>query len=333
MSDFLASYGLFFAKLTTLFILLVLFLIIIVAIISKTKHKETGKVAIKSLNEKFLEMQRCLQHAFLADKTFKKLSKEDHKNEKKKAEHGSERKKTYFLHFNGDIRASQVHELRELITAILLVATPEDEVVLALESGGGLIHSYGLAASQLQRLRDKDIPLTIVIDKVAASGGYMMACVANRILAAPFAIIGSIGVLLQMPNFHRFLKHNHIDFEQLSAGEFKRTLTIFGENTSKDRQKMQAELDEAHALFKAFIQQNRPHLDINHIATGEHWFGTRALELRLIDALSTSDDYLLELSKNSDIYELKYETKKTIVEKLGLVTTKIIDHITTKLAL
>jgi serine protease SohB len=178
------------------------------------------------------------------------------------------------------------------------------------------VHAYGLAAAQLSRIREKKIPLTVTVDKVAASGGYLMACVANKILAAPFAIIGSIGVVVQMPNFHRLLKQKHVDFEQLTAGDYKRTLTMFGHNTEEGREKLQEEIEEIHHLFKDAIQANRPQIDIEKVSTGEHWLGTQAFSLRLVDKIETSDDYLVAKSEAANLYEISYETKKSLSQKL-----------------
>ncbi len=173
-------------------------------------------------------------------------------------------------------------------------------------------HSYGLASSQLERIRRRNIPLTICVDRVAASGGYMMACIANRLIAAPFALIGSIGVVAQIPNFHRLLKKNDVDYEVLTAGDYKRTLTMFGENTDKGREKFVEELEDTHSLFKEFVSEYRPQLDIEKVATGEVWFGRRALENQLIDQIETSDDYLFNLSEEADIYKVKYRPKQTL---------------------
>lgn len=221
------------------------------------------------------------------------------------------------LDFDGDIKATAVDALRDEISAILQVAATGDAVLLRLESSGGMVHSYGLASSQLVRLRDKGIHLTVAVDKVAASGGYMMACVADRIVAAPFAIVGSIGVVAQLPNFHRLLEQHHIDFELHTAGQHKRTLTMFGENTDGAREKFKQELEEAHGLFKQFILTYRAGLDIEQVATGEHWFGTRALELNLIDAIQTSDDILLDAAKDRQLYRVEYKPKLSLQDKIA----------------
>ena len=242
-----------------------------------------------------------------------------------------QKKRIYVLNFDGDVKASAVESLREEITAILTIATPDDEVVLCLESPGGMVHTYGLAASQLIRITKKDIPLTVVVDAVAASGGYMMACIGSKILAAPFAIIGSIGVVAQLPNFHRLLKKNDIDFELFTAGEHKRTVTMFGENTEKGKAKFVEELEDTHELFKSFVSEHRPQVNVSEVATGEIWYGQRALENNLIDDIQTSDEYLMSKREECNIYQVSYETKKTFQEKLGFAaqhaTSGVIDKL------
>jgi serine protease SohB len=222
----------------------------------------------------------------------------------------------FVIDFNGDLHASQVKQLREEITAILTAAVPEDEVVVRLESPGGLVHGYGLAASQLARLRDAGIPLTVVVDKVAASGGYLMAVVANRILAAPFAVLGSIGVVAQVPNVHRLLKRHDVDVEVLTAGKYKRTLTMLGENTAEARQKFIEELEEVHGLFQSFVSAYRPQVDLERVATGEAWHGEHAIDLALIDELCTSDAYLLAASENADLFEVRWVEHKRPIDRL-----------------
>jgi serine protease SohB len=226
------------------------------------------------------------------------------------------------LDFNGDIQASETELLRHEITAVLTMASTQDEIVLRLESPGGMVHSYGFAASQLARIRNKNIPLTICVDHVAASGGYMMATIANKIVAAPFAIVGSIGVVATLPNFSKVLKKYDIDYEQFTAGEYKRTVTMFGENTQKAKDKFQADLEDTHVLFKQHISQYRPELKVEEVATGEIWYGTQALGKGLIDAVGTSDDYLVEACKDADVYSVRYEFKKTLQERLGLAAQK-----------
>ena len=224
--------------------------------------------------------------------------------------------RTFVIHFDGDTAASGVDFLSVEISAVLTMAGANDEVVICLESPGGMVHSYGLAASQMMRIRNKGIPLTAIVDRVAASGGYLMAAVANKILAAPFAVIGSIGVVAQIPNLHRLLKKNDVDVEVLTAGKYKRTLTLLGENTDEGREKFREELEDVHALFQEFVAENRPELDIEAVATGEAWYGKRALELKLVDGLATSDEYLIELCETRDVFEVTWEETKKPIDRV-----------------
>jgi serine protease SohB len=229
----------------------------------------------------------------------------------------SRRKRVYVLDFDGDVAAEEVSSLREEITTVLSIAEPCDEIILKLESPGGMVHAYGLAASQLQRIKDAKIPLTICVDKVAASGGYMMACLADKLVAAPFAIIGSIGVVVQLPNFHKILKKNEVDYEVISAGEYKRTLSTFGEITDKGRAKVQEDVENIHEIFKQWVKSHRPIVDVSRVATGETWVGMQAKERYLVDELNTSDDVLVRACKDADVFEVNYKFKQTLQDKLG----------------
>lgn len=323
--NFLHQYGLFLLEVITSVVAILVLLAGIFSILNKNKPNEET-LDIKKINEKYETIEKELRAEILDKKAFKAFEK-NLKKEKEAAEKAEkkkdkndvalEKRRTYLLRFEGDIHATAVENLREEISALLTIATPRDEVVVTIESGGGTVHGYGLGASQLQRLRDKNIRLTVCIDKVAASGGYLMACVADQILAAPFAIIGSIGVVMQMPNFHRLLKKNNIDYETLTSGEYKRTLTLFGENTDKGRKKCLEELEEVHSIFKQHIADHRHQVNINEIGTGEHWLAKRALELQLIDGLMMSDDYLMKCCEDNDVFELSYQRKKKLMEKLS----------------
>ncbi|HBM0999453.1 TPA: protease SohB [Acinetobacter baumannii] len=236
--------------------------------------------------------------------------------------------KIFVLDFKGDIQASAVENLREEITLILATAKAgRDRVVVRLESPGGMVHGYGLAAAQLVRLRDAGFHLTICVDKVAASGGYMMACIANEIISAPFAVVGSIGVVAQVPNFNRLLKEHNVDFELYTAGQYKRTVTMFGENTPEGKAKFEEELQQTHVLFKHFVEKYRPQLNVDKVATGEHWYGQDALDLNLVDKLQTSDEYLLALLPQHDVYVINTRKKATLGEKLGLQAAQMTDSL------
>ncbi len=327
--DFLVDYSLFLAKAVTALVFIVLLLTVITSFSQRSKREgEDGHVEVSRLHERFEDWQDTMNYGLLSEEKYKKLRKDKKKQHKaeRKAKQEKTKKRLFVLDFDGDIRASAVESLRHEISAILTVANDHDEVLLRLESPGGMVHSYGLASSQLQRLRDKGIPLTIAIDRVAASGGYMMACIGNQLLAAPFAIIGSIGVVAQMPNFHRLLKKHDVDVELHTAGEFKRTLTMVGENTDEGRKKFIEELEETHQLFKEFVSENRPSLDIESIATGEVWYGRRALDKGLIDGISTSDDYLLSKREDTDIYAVHFKQKRSLPERLGFAAETAIDR-------
>jgi serine protease SohB len=323
--EFLFEYGLFLAKAITFLITVAVLIAIIVSAGQKNKGSSEGSIEVTPLNDQYNDVKDSLKDVICDQETLKVEAKKRKKEAKlakkdKKATNENDvvKKRLYLLDFDGDIKASAVDSFREEITAILSLATEQDEVVVRLESGGGMVHSYGLAASQLSRIKDKGIPLTICVDKVAASGGYMMACVAEKICAAPFAIIGSIGVIAQLPNFHKLLKKNDVDFEMLTAGEYKRTLTMFGENTDKGRQKFVEDLETTHELFKTFVSTQRPIVDIDTVATGEIWFGSQAKEQQLIDELITSDDYIISQVETADIYKIAYTIKKSLPERLGI---------------
>lgn len=325
MLDALFQLSIFSAKVVIIFIFILLLVAGIIALFSRGKDKQPGhgRITINHLNKKYADIKETLLHEILPKKSFKRFIK-DKKATEKTATNQPAKKNIFIIDFDGDIKASAVSALREEVTAILSIASPNDEVVVRLESAGGMVHAYGLAAAQLSRIRDRMIPLTVTVDKVAASGGYLMACIANRILAAPFAIIGSIGVIVQLPNFNRVLKDHHIDFEQLTAGNYKRTLTLFGENTDEGREKLHQEIEEIHGLFKNLIKEHRQQVDIQQVATGEHWLATQAINLKLVDELRTSDDYLLALSNEANLYEIVFQTKKSLSERLfaGIQQTK-----------
>ncbi|GFM81239.1 protease SohB [Pseudomonas cichorii] len=329
--DFVADYASFLAKTVTLVIAIVVVLVAIASARGKGRRRTAGQLQVTKLNEFYKGLREHLEQALLDKDRLKALRKEQAKTlkkEKKQAE-PEQKPRVFVLDFDGDIKASATESMRHEITALLTMATDKDEVVLRLESGGGMVHSYGLASSQLARIRQAGIPLTICIDKVAASGGYMMACIGNKIISAPFAILGSIGVVAQLPNVNRLLKKHDIDFEVLTAGEYKRTLTVFGENTEKGREKFQQDLDITHDLFKGFVASYRPQLSIDEVATGEVWLGMAAIEKQLVDELQTSDQYLAERAKDAEVFHLNYAQRKSLQERVGLAATSSVDRLVT----
>lgn len=343
--DYIFEFGLFLAQAVTLVAAVLILVAGLVAVGQRSKAEQhEGHIEIRNLNEKYRHIGDTIEHAVTDPDALKVAQKAKRKQEKKEAraakkaasgkdgaDHPDPRKRLFVLDFDGDLRASATDNLREEITAVLSQSGEGDEVLVRVESPGGLVHGYGLAASQLRRVRDAGVPLTVSVDKVAASGGYMMACVANRIVAAPFAVLGSIGVLAQVPNFHRLLKKHDIDFELFTAGEFKRTVTMFGENTDKDREKFIEDLEETHELFKDFVSDNRPQLDIAKVATGEVWYGKQALEQGLIDELSTSDAFIQQQLVEHDVFAVRFVHKKSWQEKLGMAAESGIEKAVLKL--
>ncbi|MCC2657353.1 MAG: sohB [Panacagrimonas sp.] len=325
--EFVSEYGLFLAKSVTLVVAVLLVAAGLFSMARGARGHGAERLEVRNLNERLRELGDALHDEMLDAPERKRLVKarraEEKAQRKARAKGVAPRPRVFVLDFHGDLQAHAVASLRQEISSVLQVARKEDEILLRLESAGGLVHAYGLAASQLVRVRARGLRLTVAVDKVAASGGYLMACVADRILAAPFAVVGSIGVVAQIPNFNRLLRKNAIDLELHTAGEFKRTLTLFGENTEAARAKFREELEDTHVLFKRFIAEHRPTLDLDRVATGEHWFGTRAAELRLVDELRSSDDYLLQRVEDADVFEVRYRLRKALSERLGVGLAKL----------
>ena len=345
MLDFLYDYGLFLAKVITFCVAAIVVIgFLVMAGQNRRQHSKAGHIEVRNLNEEFEDMTDTLDHAIMDKFQFKQLrkaqekadkiqTKQDKAEAKKQAKQAKAegidaaseenlvanvKKRTFVIDFDGDIKASAVEFLRHEISAIISVAKVTDEIILRLDSSGGMVHTYGLAASQLGRINSAKIPLTICVDQVAASGGYMMACMANHITAAPFALVGSIGVVAEVPNVHRLLKKHAIDVEVLTAGEHKRSLTVIGENTRKGRDKFVEDLQQTHGLFKSWVKLQRPQLDMDQVANGDVWYGQQAIELGLVDAVSTSDEVLQEAVKRSDVLLIEYVAKKTIGERFGI---------------
>lgn len=322
--NMLEQFGLYLAETITLVVAILIVISAIIGMGGKNKGSK-HKLTIKPLNKRYKELTMRIHEKTLDKKQRKALTKAE--KEQQKTEKKADKKQTelpptpslFVIKFNGDMKASQVNALREEVTAVLLARQPNDEVCVIVTSPGGVVPGYGLAASQLARFKAAGIKLTVAVDQVAASGGYMMAAVADEIIAAPFAIIGSIGVVMQLPNFHRLLDKNHIDYEQITAGQYKRTLTVFGENTDEDREKTQQDVNDVHDLFKQHIKQYRQDMDIDRLATGEYWYGTKALSLKLIDRIQTSDDFLMEKQDDFNLFEIQHKIKPSL---LGQLTQK-----------
>lgn len=338
--DLLANYGLFLAKVVTL-VIAVAAIVLIIMNATLRKRGQSGHLRLTHLGDDYQQMKEDMQLAKMKPqvqklwlKNHKKAEKQKAKAEKRAAKQGETeivKPTLYVIDFKGSMDASEVTSLREEISAVLAVKQSGDEVLLRLESPGGVVHGYGLAASQLQRLRDGGLRVTAAVDKVAASGGYMMACVADRIVAAPFSIIGSIGVVAQIPNFNRLLKRNDIDVELHTAGQYKRTLTLFGENTEEGREKFQEDLNETHVLFKDFVHEMRPSLNIDNVATGEHWYGRQALDLGLIDEIGTSDDLIIRQMDSFNVLGVHYARRRKMIDRVTHSAGSVAERLLMKL--
>jgi serine protease SohB len=326
MSSLASQYALFLAEAATL-VLAAVGLVAGLAALARRKARDVGHIQVTDVNRQLEAAGDRIRAAQLSGKAHKLLHKQ-RKLERKARQKGTQAEPcVYLLDFKGDIRASAITALREEISAILQVARAGDAVLLRLESGGGLVNRYGLAAAKLLRLRDAKLPLTVMVDTVAASGGYLMAAAADRIVASPFALIGSIGVIAQVPNFHRWLQARDIDWEQFTAGKFKRTVTLFGENTEAGRAKLREELEEIHALFRTFVQGRRAQLDLEKVATGEAWLGSKALELGLVDELATSDEIIRSACERGRVLQVSFQRKLTLPERVRISAQSAWDSI------
>ncbi len=336
MLEFLADYGLFFAKAVTILGVVLLILGAIFSGAQRSKQDRQGNIKTKHLNKELKEMQEQMLEVLLTEdelkqkhKEHKKLDKQKKKAEKKQAKGDAQAHtpRLFVIDFDGDKEGNQVENLRREVTALLSVADKGDEVLLRVESPGGMVHTYGLAAAQLERIKKAGLHLTISVDKVAASGGYLMACIADKLLAAPFAIVGSVGVLVEITNFNKLLKKNNIDVEVLTAGEYKHTISMLGEITPEAREKTLEELHSVHTMFKNFVSKYRPQLDIEKIATGEYWHGSQAIELNMVDELITSDEYLCKKCDDEvEVFEISYKEKETLGDRLGIALAASLDR-------
>lgn len=325
--DSFIQIGVFFAQTLIIVVGIIAVLMTIAALSLKAKHEKSPEIT--DLNEKYKDQKESLMDVLLTSDDLKKIKKERKAAEKNKSKDEPARKKLFVVDFlKGDIQASSVDRFREEITSVLAIAKPGEEVLVNVESPGGVVHGYGLAAAQILRLRKAGLNVIVSVDKVAASGGYMMACVAHKIIGSPFAIVGSIGVVAQVPNFHRLLKKHDVDYKEYTAGDFKRTVGLFGEITEKGEKKFLEQLEATHVLFKNFVGQFRPHLKMDEIATGEYWFGQQALEKGLIDEIKTSDEFIQEQVAEKQVFKICFEKKPSLSQKLsGLVESAIFSAI------
>jgi serine protease SohB len=332
--DALIQYALFLAKTITWVIALLVVFGSIMAAAMRNRGDKKGQIVVEKINDQYDAYEELLSHVTLEKPELKKWLKSKKQQAKQQQKNDApDRKRLFVVDFEGDTKASDVGALTECVNAILTIANAEqDEVLIKIDSPGGMVHTYGLAAAQLHRIKKKQIPLQVAVDKVAASGGYLMAVLADKIMASPFAIVGSIGVIAQLPNFNRLLKKHDIDVELHTAGKYKRTLTLFGENTEAGREKFREELHDVHVLFQDFVREHRPQVAEDALSTGEHWFGQRAIDKALVDELMTSDEYLLSRAATTDLYAVKYEMRPSLADKIGLQAQAIWQAVAARLA-
>ena len=334
--EWLAEYGLFLAKAMTVIAALGLAVGLVVGVARRGRgSREHGPcIEVTHLNRRYREMVATFERVTLSRKALRARRKAD-KAERKAWEKeqqqrppngGGGRRRIFVIDFKGDLQASGVVALRDEVTTILAVASKQDEVLVRLDNSGGAVNAHGLGGSQLARIRAGGIRLTVAVDRVAASGGYMMACVADRILAAPFAIVGSIGVFAMIPNLHRLLEARGIDVEQFQAGESKLTVNMLGKTTDAGRAKLQDQLETVHTLFKEFVTEYRPALDIERVSTGEYWCGQEALTLNLVDEIRTSDDYLYEASREADLYHVQAAGRPGLRRRIAELAETALDR-------
>jgi serine protease SohB len=313
VAEFLADYGLFLVQVLTVAVVVVVLFGVLASVARRGVQVEG--LTVRHLNRSLEETRQQMRRT-MAGRSAWRRDRRAWRRKQRAARDGGGKARIFVLDFKGDLRATATASLRQEISAVLSVAEEGDQVLVRLENAGGAVHEHGFAASQLLRIRQRGLNLVVAVDKVAASGGYLMACVANQLMAAPFAIVGSIGVLAQLPNFHRWLEEKGIDFEQVTAGQHKRTLTVFGKNTEDARRKLREELEDVHTLFKQQVAEHRPQVDVERVSTGEHWYGLRALEMNLIDEVRTSDDFLLEAVDQHEVFLVRWHRHRNWTEKL-----------------
>ena len=331
--DYLYEYLLFLFQAATIAAAALIVFSGFLALGARRRHGPEGHLEVTKLNDSLKDLKRRIDQAVLPKDEFKKAQKAAAKAEKRQKQQKQQKQqkeasepagRLFALAFEGDLQATRVARLRHEINAILAQAREGDEVLVRIESPGGLVHGYGLVASQLLRIRERGLALVAAVDKVAASGGYLAAAVANRVIAAPFAVVGSIGVVAQIPNVHRLLKKKDVDVEVITAGRYKRTMTVFGENTEEGRRKFLEEIEDLHALFQEFVADHRPGLDLEKVATGESWYGRRAIEFNLVDEIMTSDEYLMKRCQDAEVYEIRWvEPKKPLDRVLEQVEGRL----------
>lgn len=207
------------------------------------------------------------------------------------------------LTFVGDIGAKQYKSFGQLIDEVIINKSEIDEVVVVVNSPGGAVSPYGNVYSQMERVRDAGLKLTVCIDVVAASGGYLMSLPAHKIIAAPFSMVGSVGVMAFVPNLRGLLEDYNINPRTFTAGKYKRTVSLTDEATEEEVEKFKQQLNAIHRLFLEAVKKYRKDVKMEVVETGEHWTARESVELGLglVDDIATSQQYLLEANRDRDL--------------------------------
>ena len=312
--SFWIDFGGFALKSFWLAAMIAIVLVVPIIIGARSQRRREDEVKVTSLDDRFDLMEAQIRIATDGAKGAKAFLKARKKEAKQRDENA---KRVYVIGFKGDPMASGHAAFARKITAALVAARPDkDEIVVSITSPGGIVSGYGLMAAQMQRVRRAGVELTACVDQVAASGGYMMAVAANRIVAAPFAVVGSIGVVAQVPNVSRLLKKIDVDYEELTAGEHKRPISVLAPISEEGREHFKTKLEETHVAFKDFVRENRPALNVEAVGDGDYWYATDALKLGLIDAIATSDEYLLAQRGKARLFVIDAPEKKTLMKVL-----------------
>ena len=235
----------------------------------------------------------------------------------------------YYLEFEGDIQASEAAKLKQEILVCLQVAKPTDVFLILVESSGGSVSNYGDLYSVMEMIKKRGHTLWVAIDRVAASGGYLISLPADKIFATPFALIGSIGVLSEVPNFGGLLDKYGVKMEEYTAGERKMNISMFRENGEEQKEHHRKKLGKIHELFKAQLVKYRGGLiekkgvDIGELMEGDFWMGENAFELGLVDELKSSVEILLDEKDHFNILKVNYHNEPKMAGIMGMLKPKM----------
>lgn len=211
-------------------------------------------------------------------------------------------KVTAVLRFEGDTMATGRQDFARMVDEVLHNKERIQRVIVVVNSPGGGVSVYGQMFAGMERMRNAGVDVTACVDTYAASGGYLMSVPAQRIIAAPFAMVGSIGVVSEFMNFNKLLRRLGVEPMTITAGELKRTVTPLSEVTEENKAAYKAQLEAIHRQFIAVVKKYRE-VDADRVCTGNHWTAAESVELKLnlVDGLATSQEYLFEANQTEDL--------------------------------